>query len=98
MSLVAGVAVSDISPRKPLFLAGYPHVPRTSTGIHDKLLASALYLSDGTAPLLLLGVDILFISPQSADLCRKRISTKTGVPARNILISATHTHSGPLTH
>lgn len=97
MSLCAGVAVRDISPLKPLFLAGYPHVPRISTGVHDPLLASALYLTDGATPLLLLGVDILFVSAQSAEFCRAAIHQATGVPPASILIGATHTHSGPLT-
>ncbi|HZM06504.1 MAG TPA: hypothetical protein VFC44_26175 [Candidatus Saccharimonadales bacterium] len=95
--LRAGVAVRDISPLKPLFLAGYPHVARISTGLHDPLLASALYLCDGATPLLLIGVDILFVSAQSTGLCRAAISGATGIPPANILISATHSHSGPLT-
>jgi hypothetical protein len=93
----AGVAVRDITPRKPMFLVGYPNVARVSTGLHDPLLASALYLSDGKTPLLLIGLDILYISPQSAVLCRKAINKATGIPVGNILISATHTHSGPVT-
>jgi len=97
MSLRAGVAVRDISPRKPLFLAGYPHVARTLTGVHDPLLASALYLCNGLTPLLLIGVDILFVSAQSTEFCRDAIHQAIGVPTANILISATHTHSGPLT-
>lgn len=96
MSLSAGVAVRDISPRKPLFLVGYPHKPRTSNGIHDPLLASALYLSDGATPLVLIAVDILFVPAPSVRICRTAISKATGVPSGNILISATHTHSGPV--
>jgi hypothetical protein len=97
MSLQAGVAVRDISPRKPLFLVGYPHVPRTSTGLHDALLASALFLSDGKTSLLLISVDVLFITRESAKLCREAIASACGVPTANILIGATHTHSAPLT-
>jgi neutral ceramidase len=97
MSLQAGVAVRDISPRKPLFLVGYPHVPRTSTGVHDPLLASALFLSDGKTSLLLISVDVLFITSESTKLCREAIVQACGVPTANILISATHTHSAPLT-
>ncbi len=37
----------DVSPRDPFFLIGYPHVPRMSTGIRDRLYATALYLDDG---------------------------------------------------
>src|ERR1017187_9224437 len=97
MSLQAGVALRDISPRKPLFLVGYPHVPRTSTGLHDALLASALFLSDGKTSLLLISVDVLFITRESTNLCREAIASACGVPTANILIGATHTHSAPLT-
>jgi len=93
----AGAAVSDITPRKQMFLAGYPHTPRVSTGVHAPLLASALYLFDGKTALLLIGVDILYVTKKSADHCREGISGKTGIPAGHILISATHTHSGPVT-
>jgi hypothetical protein len=97
MSLQAGVAVRDISPRKPMFLVGYPHVPRISTGIHDPLLASALCLSNGGTALLLISVDVLFISRESTETCRTAIARTCGIPASNILISATHTHSAPVT-
>lgn len=97
MSLSAGVAVRDITPGKPLFLAGYPQAPRTSTGVHDPLLASALYLSDDQTRLLFVSVDALFLSPDSAAICRQAIARTGGIPAANILISATHTHSAPLT-
>ena len=37
----------DITPRNSTFLYGYPHVSRLSTGVHDPLLSSSLYLDDG---------------------------------------------------
>ncbi len=98
MKLTAGAAVRDITPKKPLFLAGYPRAPRMAAGTHDPLLASALYLHDGATPLLLIGVDILFVSRQSADFCRAAIRQAAGIPAGNIMITATHTHSGPVTN
>jgi hypothetical protein len=97
MSLQAGVAVRNISPRKPMFLVGYPHEPRVSTGIHDPLLASALYLSNEGTALLLISVDVLFISRESTEVCRTAIARACAMPASNILISATHTHSAPVT-
>ncbi len=98
MSLRAGVARRDISPVGPVFLVGYPHVPRPSEGIHDPLYASALALrqSDGTG-ILLIAVDVLFIERDSADRCRRAISVAVGVAEDAVLISATHTHSGPVT-
>jgi neutral ceramidase len=95
--LLAGAAQTDISPLRPMFLYGYPHVPRTSTGIHDPLMASALCLENGGVSLLLISLDILFISNESAGRCRGRLTAATGVPASCIVIGATHTHSGPVT-
>ncbi|MCK5802153.1 MAG: neutral/alkaline non-lysosomal ceramidase N-terminal domain-containing protein [Lentisphaeria bacterium] len=97
MSLQAGVGTRDISPRQPLFLVGYPHVDRISSGIHDPLFASALCLRDGDDAILSVAVDILFVAHRTARACRQAISDRTGIPSENILISATHTHSGPVT-
>jgi len=96
-ALIAGAAVADITPSRSLFLFGYPHVPRDSTGVHDPLLSSALYLSDGETPLLLVANDIIYVSRETARRARERIQAATGVPAANIMVTATHTHSGPLT-
>lgn len=97
-TLQAGTAVRDISPRKPLFLVGYPHVPRVSTGIHDPLLATALCLRQGDTAVLLIAVDILFINPPTARKLRQTISAATGIAEAAIFISCSHTHSGPVTH
>lgn len=58
-TLVAGAAACDITPEGPQFLFGYPHVERMSTGVHDRLLSSALYLSDGRVALLLVANDVV---------------------------------------
>lgn len=93
----AGIGIRDISPTKPTFLVGYPHVERISSGIHDPLLASALYLHNGTAGILLIAIDILQIDPQTARELRKTISQRTNMPESHVFISCTHTHSGPVT-
>jgi hypothetical protein len=95
--LLAGAAAVEITPRQSQFLFGYPHVARYSTGIHDPLLGSALFLSDWQTSLLFLAVDIIFISKALSRRVRERISERAGIPAENILITATHTHSGPIT-
>ncbi len=40
--LRAGAAVADLTPEGPVFLFGYPHVPRLSTGVNDRLECAAL--------------------------------------------------------
>jgi len=97
MTIKAGVNVRDINPKKPTFLVGYPHVERTSIGINDPLLSSALYLYNGVTGVLLLAIDILQIDPQTARELRKTISQKIDIPESHIFISCTHTHSGPVT-
>jgi len=97
MKLQAGMAIEDISPRKPLPLVGYPHVERILTGINDPLLASALYLENDSEALMMIAVDILFLNSKTICEIRKKIATTTVLKESNILISCTHTHSGPET-
>jgi neutral ceramidase len=96
-SFLAGAATVDVTPEESQFLYGYPHVPRWSTGVHDPLLCSALYLSDGATPLIFAANDVIYIGRATTERVRRRIEQRTGVPAANVMISATHTHSGPLT-
>lgn len=97
MSLKAGTAVIDISPKTPMFLVGYPHVERVSEGIHDSLFASALYLDNENNSLIMIAIDLLFLDAKVIREIRSEISAKSDVKAENIMISCTHTHSGPVT-
>lgn len=97
MNLKAGTAIVDITPEKPIFLVGYPHVERISERTHDPLLASALYLENEINSLLMIAVDILFLDAKTVCEIREGIAEKTALKAENIMISCTHTHSGPLT-
>lgn len=97
MTLKAGAAQVDISPKDSQFLLGYPHVERYSTGVHDKLWASALYLSDGKEQALFVANDIIFVAKKNVQQARKRIEEQTGIPASHIMITSSHTHSGPHT-
>jgi len=97
MTLRAGSAIVDITPEKPMFLVGYPHVERISTGTHDPLLASALYLENRDNSLLMIAIDILFLDADTVCEIRGKIAEKCDVSAENIMIGCTHTHSGPLT-
>ena len=82
--LIAGAAAADITPVDSQFLFGYPHVRRYSTGVHDPLMSSALFLSDGETPLMLVANDMIYISRDTARRVRGRIQSQTGMPAANI--------------
>jgi hypothetical protein len=93
----AGAAQVDISPADSQFLFGYPSVARYSTGIHDPLLSSALFLSGGGQSILFIANDVIFIPRETVLSARRKICQQTGIFSMQILISATHTHSAPLT-
>jgi neutral ceramidase len=97
MSLRAGAAEVDITPTDSQFLFGYPHVERYSTGVHDPLLASALILESGGSYAAFVTCDIIFVDKDLVASARARIAAATDLRAADVLISATHTHSGPHT-
>jgi hypothetical protein len=95
--LRAGAACSDITPDDSVFLFGYPHVPRWSTGIHDRLECSAFYLEEGDNRALFIAHDLIFVPREMVVAARSRITRLTGMPEHAIMLTATHTHSGPVT-
>jgi hypothetical protein len=88
----AGAAISDItSPLGSKIIGGF--VPFPSTRVHDQLHARCLVLDDGTTKLAIVVLDLLGIAKHVSDEARIIIEKETGIPAANVLISATHTHS-----
>lgn len=97
MRLHAGAAVSEISPAHPMPLSGYPHVRRISTGIHDPVLSSALYLENGSQALVLIALDLLALDPLDARSMRAAVAQRLSLPEQCVFINCTHTHSAPAT-
>jgi CheY-like chemotaxis protein len=60
----------------------------------DPLYAVACVVTDGTTPVALVGIDELFIGKHTVKQARERIAKSTPIPAANVLIAASHTHSG----
>ena len=100
MTLAAGAAEVDITPEPGVELMGYGARIGTSTGVHDRLHARALYLESRGSNhdqdrILLLSADVCLIAPRQADEIRGCIGEATGIPPGHILMGCTHTHSGP---
>jgi len=93
----AGSAITNVTPYRPMFLYGYPYVQRVSDGTNDSLYASALIIDNGEVELALCAVDVIFISKELTEKVRSLITEKTGIPKKHIMLSASHTHSGPVT-
>ncbi len=97
-SLYAGFHKSDMTPQTggiPLSGWGSTHL-RLAAQVIDPLycLATALGNSE-KAEIVLLNVDLININDACLKIWREAVSEATGLPEGNILISGTHTHSGP---
>ena len=93
--LTAGLAVIDITPPIPYRMSGYFN-ERLSTGILNPLHAKAIVLGQGEERSALVFCDIIGLSADVSSRVRRKAAEKTGIPAANILIAATHSHTGPL--
>lgn len=95
VTLRAGAAAVDITPREfPVNMPG-GFSPKPAESAHDPFHARALVLADGTTSLAMVVVDSLGAGPEVLDEAKAIASEKTGIPVANMMISSTHTHSGP---
>ncbi len=100
--LHVGWASRDITPDRPVALSGQFH-KRISTGVAARLSVTALALetrgADGSLEqALLVSCDLVAIRDGIQDRLRKRLEGKLeGFDLRKLLLSATHTHTAPVT-
>ena len=93
-SLRAGFARADITP--PVEMLNWTLTPARPYGeVHDPLFVRALVLADGRNRVVLLGWDLLDAREFAVGRVRAAISGATGIPEPNIIVQATHNHSGP---
>jgi hypothetical protein len=97
--LELGLAGEDITPEEPVPLFGYGDRTHDSQGVHDPLYAYVWWVRcEGVPPFVWLVLDLCVLSPGSARLLSADIWEGLGdreVDLERILISTTHTHSGP---
>ena len=93
--LRVGAAAVDITPPVGIPMAGY-YSTRLAEGMHDPLHAKAMVIEQDGAKVALVAVDLVTIGRQSVEEARKIIGQTTSVPANAVMISATHSHTGPL--
>ena len=92
--LRVGRAAVKITPPAGMPMAGYYYV-RLNQGVHDDLHAKGLVLEKDGVKAALVALDMGNIPRRFVDAARAEISKTTGVPGANVMISATHSHTGP---
>ena len=96
-TLSAGFARHVVNPPVGTGLGGYSTATtRLSNEILDDICVSCIAVSDGEETVLLFNFDVLNIGRDSLwKPVTKLIETELGIPAKNVLMNASHSHSAP---
>ena len=97
MMFKAGASQTCITPPPGLELAGFVMRDQPALGVLDDLYARALFISNGNESLLWINCDLFGFAVDWAAALKARLAGDLGLTPRQIILSATHTHSGPAT-
>lgn len=90
-----GFAEVNITPPLGMQIPGYGPKSRLSTGVKNELFAKAMAVHTEGTTLIFVVLDIVSLDLEPVQRIRQRISQFTGVPELHVMISCTHTHTGP---
>jgi Neutral/alkaline non-lysosomal ceramidase. len=92
--LKVGVGREIITPKIGARLYGYA-LDVFGTSVNDELTATAIALQHNGQSAVLISATVCLINNNLSNEIRKKVSKKINVPAEHIVLSSTHTHSGP---
>ena len=93
-----GTGRAVITPPIGVELCGYgPYIERRSTEIHQDLHATALALSDGDLIFVWVSNDLVWTDRSLVDETHRIVRDRYGLAPARVVITNTHTHSGPAT-
>lgn len=96
--LYLGTCKIDITPKKPIPLAGFSFREGTFLGIKQKIYTRIFYFSQSDGRVFVLIVsDLIWWEFCTIELIRRRLLEKVGLMAGEIMLHCTHNHSGPQT-
>jgi len=91
----AGVAKANITPPVGLELSGWAF--GSSVGVLDDLYAKVLLLESDGRKAAIVTADLIGFNTEYATTIREGIANKVDMNASDVLVSCSHTHSGPAT-
>jgi neutral ceramidase len=93
----AGVARAIITPGEPIWMAGYASRDHPSEGTLADLWVKVLAIEDAKGKkVVLVTTDLLGIPKKMSDRIRNQIAVKYGLTRSQIILSSSHTHTGPV--
>src|SRR3954453_10706996 len=93
-ALDAGIGRSDVTPPTGFPTMGYVRDDAIARGQHTRLYARAIVFEQGDTKLALVTTDLGFTPGGLLEEVAARVAGR-GFSQRNVIISASHTHSGP---
>jgi len=93
--LRVGAAAIPITPPPGIPMAGY-YSERGAKGVHDELQAKAIVLEAGGAMAALVALDLISTPRDLVEEARREIERVTQMRGASVMISATHSHTGPV--
>jgi hypothetical protein len=93
--LRVGVSAVSITPPAGTPLAGY-YEPRGATGVLDEIYSKAMIIEQDGVKVAIVICDLLSLPRQTVVAARKLIEQQTRIAGANVMISATHQHTGPV--
>ncbi len=92
-----GVATRNVTPSRPIYLAGYAYRDKPSEGVYQDLYVKALALRDDDDNLaVIVSCDLLYFDNLIMDPVDERIRTKIGLEPHQVIVTTSHTHCGPV--
>jgi hypothetical protein len=93
----AGVASKVITPREPVWMAGYGNRNKPAEGKLQDLYIKALALEDQAGQkLVLMTSDLVGVPRVLTDAVAEAVRQRTGLPRSHLMITVSHTHCGPV--
>ena len=93
--LRVGAAATVITPPEGTPLAGY-YSQRGTRTVLDDIYSKAVVLEVGDTRAALVVCDLISLPRHVVTEARRQIEAATGIPGGHVMISATHTHTGPV--
>lgn len=92
-----GTASINITPSVGTWMGGYSARDRGSEDIHDDLYAKVMVFSDGETKAAIVTCDLIGITEESTAAVRALVEEQCDIPGNHVMITCSHTHSGPTT-
>lgn len=96
-NIKVGISKIDISPPEGVELCGYAARDGGNLGLLDNVFAKTIAMDDGSNKVAILSCDLIGLDFEIIDSVKVEAKKLLNIDPRGIIISCTHTHSGPVT-